>query len=66
MTSHDIEIPSARYVYDNVEVIKTGRTAKKALRSGKVDELFEVTPVESFDGVWKKWVRDSELFEVQQ
>lgn len=54
-----------RYVYDNVEVIKTGRSAKKPLRSGKVDELFEITPVETMDGTWKKWVREIELFEVQ-
>lgn len=54
-----------RYVYDNVEVIKTGRSAKKPLRSGKIDELFEITPVETMDGTWKKWVREIELFEVQ-
>lgn len=61
----DLELTPQRYVYDNVEVVKTGRTAKKALRSGKVDELVEITPVESMDGTWKKWVRDVELFEVQ-
>lgn len=65
MATDDLEIQPQRYVYDNVEVVKTGRTAKKALRSGKVDELFEVTPVEAFDGTWKKWVREGELFEVQ-
>lgn len=54
-----------RYVYDNVEVVKTGRSAQKPLRSGKVDELFEITPVEHIDGTWKKWVREIELFEVQ-
>lgn len=54
------------YVYDNVEVKKTGRTAEKALRSGKVDYLVEITPVDSLDGSWKKWVRDTELFEVNQ
>lgn len=52
------------YVLDNVEVKKTGRTASKKLRSGKVDELFEVTPVDEKIGTWKKWVRDAELFEV--
>ena len=55
-----------RYVYDNVEVVKTGRTASKPLRSGKVDELYEVTPIDTIIGSWKKWVRDAELFEVQQ
>jgi hypothetical protein len=65
MPASELESQPQRYVYDNVEVIKTGRMAKKELRSGKVDELFEVTPVEAFDGTWKKWVRLSELFEVQ-
>lgn len=54
-----------RYVYDNAEVVKTGRIAKKELRSGKVDELFEVTPCDERVGSWKKWVREAELFEVQ-
>jgi peptidyl-tRNA hydrolase len=53
------------YVYDNLEVRKTGRTAKKVLRSNKVDELFEITPVDEKVGTWKKWVRDAELFEVE-
>lgn len=61
----DLELNPQRYVYDNVEVIKTGRMAKKPLRSGKVDELFEITPAEHMDGTWKKWVREIELFEVQ-
>lgn len=52
------------YVFDNVEVKKTGRTASKKLKSGKVDELFEITPVDEAVGRWKKWVRDAELFEV--
>lgn len=66
MSVSEIKRLPQRYVYDNVEVVKTSRTAKKALRSGKVDELFEVTPVEAFDGTWRKWVREGELFEVQQ
>lgn len=53
------------YVLDNVEVKKTGRTAEKTLKSGKVDKLFEVTPVDENIGKWKKWVRDVELFEVE-
>lgn len=54
-----------KYVYDNIEVTMTGRKAKKVLRSGNEDELFEVTPVHSVAGSWKKWVRKAELFEVQ-
>jgi len=50
------------YVYDNVEVSKTGRTASKTLASGKEDVLFEITPVHQTTGMWKKWVRESDLF----
>ena len=53
------------YVYDNVEVSKTGRVALKKLNSGKVDTLVEITPINSQVGVWKKWVREHELFLVQ-
>ena len=53
------------YVFENVEVRKTGRKAEHKLRSGKVDELVEVTPVDSITGSWKKWVREDILFEVK-
>lgn len=56
--------PVQTYVYDNVEVKKTGREAKKTLKSGSVDQLVEITPVDSIVGSWKKWVRNAELFEV--
>ena len=54
------------YVYDNVEVTKTGRTANKELRSGKVDELIEITPKDTIVGAWKKWVREADLFLVNK
>jgi hypothetical protein len=53
------------FVYENNEVVKTGRTAKKNLTSGKVDVLFEITPKDQTLGTWKKWVRDADLFTVQ-
>jgi hypothetical protein len=52
------------YVFENIEVRKTGRTAKNKLRSGKIDELVEITPVDTSVGGWKKWVREDILFEV--
>lgn len=52
------------YVYDGVEIVKTGKMAERKLRSGKVDQLIEVTPKEPTLGTWKKWVREAELFEV--
>lgn len=54
------------YVYENAEVIKTGRTASKELRSGKVDVLYEITPKHSTTGQWRKWVKNSDLFEVNE
>lgn len=49
------------YVFDNVEVRKTGRVARKQLKSGKIDEMFEITPVDTVVGSWKKWPREVEL-----
>lgn len=54
------------YVFEQVEVKKTGRTASQKLRSGKVDTIYEITPVEQINGSWKKWVRDNQMFQVTQ
>lgn len=53
------------FVFENIEVKKTGRKAQNQLRSGKVDELVEITPVDTTVGGWKKWVREDLLFKVQ-
>lgn len=53
------------YVHDNTEVVKTGKTAERTLKSGKVDQLIEVTPSDKMTGTWKKWVRIQELFIVK-
>jgi hypothetical protein len=52
------------YVFDNIEVKKTGRTAQRTLPSKKIDQLVEITPVDDKVGTWKKWVREAELFAV--
>lgn len=57
--------PQATYVFDNVEVRKTSRVAYNTLRSGKVDILIEVTPVDQIVGSWKRWVKEETLFTVQ-
>jgi hypothetical protein len=54
------------YVFEGVEVRKTGRRAQNKLKSGKIDEIVEVTPVDNMVGSWKKWTREDMLFEVQQ
>ncbi len=53
------------YVYENVEVRKTGRTAKRTLESKKEEMLVEITPQNDKDGLWHKWVPERVLFIVQ-
>lgn len=59
------------FVLNGVLVRKTGRTAqrdveKQTLRkTTKYKELIvEVLPVDSEDGIWKRWVSETELFKV--
>lgn len=66
---------SETYIYDNTEVVMTGRTAVKAVaktkrRSGRspvsTDRLYEVKPADPENGTWTKWVRQSDLYEIQE
>ena len=52
------------WVFENIEVLKTGKVATKKLASGKVDTMYEVTPVDEFNGKWKKWAREENLYKV--
>jgi len=54
------------FVFEDCEVRLTGRRATKQLKSGKVDEVVEITPVSNITGTWKRWVRREELFAVHQ
>jgi hypothetical protein len=58
--------PEQTYVFENVEVRRTGRIATNTLKSGKTDKLVEITPVDNAVGNWKKWIREDMLFEVQK
>lgn len=56
------------FVFDGVEVVKTGREAKKvvpAIGKGqpRVFLLYEITPKGEDDG-WKKWVKMDDLWEI--
>lgn len=55
------------YVFDGIEVIKTGRVAikKKTTLSGKEynSELVEIKPIDKYIE-WTKWVIPGDLFEV--
>jgi hypothetical protein len=52
------------YVYGETEVHMTGRTATKSLPGGKLMVLVEITPVNSYDGDWKKFVNQSALLTI--
>ncbi len=58
------------YVYDGVEVKKTGRTAVRKIArawpegtTAGVHVLYEIQPVDK-DLDWKKWVDDKALYQV--
>lgn len=54
------------FVYDDVEVRKTGREAHKPVVGGKQITLCEITPNDPDTGTWKKWVNPSALFTIDQ
>lgn len=54
------------YVLGESEVKKTGRTATKPMAGGKTMLLVEVTPVNDYDGNWKKWVAPTTLLEIHE
>jgi hypothetical protein len=58
-------MPTETYVHDDIEVVKTGRTADRPLRSGKVETLVEITPKDQSLGTWRKWVDPIKLFVIQ-
>jgi len=53
------------FVHGEIEVKKTGRTANKPMPGGKVMTVVEITPVNDYDGTWKKWVNPQVLFAIQ-
>jgi len=61
---------SDTYVYENVEVVLTGRTADREVgretkRSKKrIDTLVEIKPKDKEDGSWKKFVRMTDLYKI--
>lgn len=61
---------SKKYVHVDIEVIKTGRVAKKERRTtgrrvaAGESVLYEITPADPETGSWKKWVRETDLYEI--
>jgi hypothetical protein len=56
---------SVTYLHEGIEVVKTGRVASRPFKSGKVDELLEITPQNPVVGKWTKWVREADLYIVK-
>lgn len=54
------------YVYGEVEVKMTGRTATRPLPGGKEMVVNEITPADENDGTWKKWVMPNALLTIKQ
>ncbi len=54
----------ATYVHGETEVKKTGRVATKPTVGGKTLELVEITPVNDYDGNWKKFVNPNSLLTI--
>lgn len=54
------------YLLDGLEVVFTGRTAKRTLKNDKIDIRFEIKPANSKEGSWKKWVKESDLYEIEE
>ena len=55
------------YVYENIEVKKTGRTASRTIgTSTKIQVVVEITPTDEDDGTWKKWVNPDQLFVIRE
>lgn len=59
-----------KYVHEGIEVVKTGRIAKKERQTagrratGGPTIIYEITPADRECGSWKKWVKDVELYEI--
>jgi hypothetical protein len=52
------------YVHGETEVKKTGRVATKPMMGNRVLEMVEITPVNDYDGNWKKFVNPTSLLTI--
>lgn len=62
----DTEVPSPQhYVYDTIEVVKTGRTAhRKSQFAGKTLIIYEIIPADPESIQFKKWVTEDLLYTI--
>ncbi len=61
----DLLEPTTTFLHEDVEVVHTGRKAKRSLKNNRVDERVEITPANSSNGIWKKWVRETDLYKIE-
>lgn len=61
----DSSEPIKTYLLDDIEVVHTGRTAKRKLKKERIDERVEVKPANSAEGTWTRWVRETDLYEIE-
>lgn len=59
--------PNKTYVYDGVEVVLTGRKAKKPsnVAKGTMLTLYEVEPLDKESIQWKKWVSTRDIYTIE-
>jgi hypothetical protein len=58
--------PNKTYVYDGVEVVLTGRKAKKPSNvANRMLVLYEVEPKDKESIQWKKWVSTRDIFTIE-
>lgn len=53
-----------KFVHEGVEVVKTGRTAERAMPRGATLVMAEITPADPAEGTWRKWVVPTALFKI--
>lgn len=61
---------SNTFVFDGLEVQKTGRTAKRTTvqfgsKAQRIEVLVEIQPVSTDEYQWKKWVPEGQLFTIE-
>lgn len=63
-----MELNKNSFVYEGIEVKKTGRIAKKSIkrlnRNATEFQLVEITPCDTIN-TWLKWVREDDLYTIQ-
>jgi len=59
---------TSTYVYDGKEVVMTGRTAVKSMKSGNLKTLYEVRPVEAEPDqkMYNQWVSMDDLYVITE